>query len=86
MEELLRDLVTLGLAGLLCLLRLEAATFSAAEYDEPAVDGRRSTFRLRIAWYLVGFALIMGILVWQPHPPHKKVPAATAVQMESQKR
>ena len=54
MEELLRDLVTLGLAGLLCLLRLEAATFSAAEYDEPAADGRRSTFRLRIAWYLLG--------------------------------
>jgi len=65
-EELLRDLVTLGLAGLLCLLRLEAATFSAAEYDEPAVDGRRSTFRLRIAWYLVGFALIAAVLVIHP--------------------
>jgi len=37
--------------------------------------------------YLVGFALIMGILGWQPHPPHKKVPTAnTAVQMESKAR
>lgn len=36
--------------------------------------------------YLVGFALIMGILGWQPHPPHKKVPAAHPVQMESKVR
>lgn len=68
MEELLRDLVTLGLAGLLCLLRLEAATFSAAEYDEPAADGRRSSFLLRIAWYLLGFALIAAVLVIHPAP------------------
>jgi hypothetical protein len=67
-EELLRDLVTLGLAGLLCLLRLEAATFSAAEYDEPATDGQRSSFRLRIAWYLLGFALIAAVLVIHPAP------------------
>jgi membrane protease YdiL (CAAX protease family) len=67
-EELLRDLVTLGLAGLLCLLRLEAATFSAAEYDEPAAGGRRSTFRLRIAWYLLGFGLIAAVLVIHPTP------------------
>jgi len=67
-EELLRDLVTLGLAGLLCLLRLEAATFSAAEYDEPAGDGRWDSFRLRIAWYLLGFALIAAALVIHPAP------------------
>jgi Na+/H+ antiporter NhaD/arsenite permease-like protein len=36
--------------------------------------------------YIVGFALIMGIIGWQPHPPHKKVPAASAVQMESKTR
>ena len=36
--------------------------------------------------YLVGFALIMGILGWQPHPPHKKIPMAAAVQMESKTR
>jgi membrane protease YdiL (CAAX protease family) len=67
-EELLRDLVTLGLAGLLCLLRLGAATFSAAEYDEPASDGRQSTFRLRMAWYLLGFALVATALIVHPAP------------------
>ena len=68
MEELLRDLVTLGIAGLLCLLRLGAATFSAAEYDEPAADGRQTTFRLRIGWYLLGFALIWAALAVHPAP------------------
>jgi membrane protease YdiL (CAAX protease family) len=67
-EELLRDLVTLGIAGLLCLLRLGAATFSAAEYDEPAADGRQTTFRLRIGWYLLGFALIWAALAVHPAP------------------
>lgn len=68
MEELLRDLVTLGLAGLLCLLRLEAATFSAAEYDEPAADGRASTFRVRMAWYVLGLSLVLAALVIHPAP------------------
>ena len=68
MEDLLRVLVTLGVAGLLCLLRLGSATFSAAEYDEPAADGRRDTFRLRMAWYLLGFALIAAALIIHPAP------------------
>lgn len=68
MEELLRDLVTLGLAGLLCLLRLEAATFGAAEYDEPSTDGRGGTLRLRISWYLLGLALIAAALFIHPSP------------------
>jgi membrane protease YdiL (CAAX protease family) len=67
-EELLRDLVTLGLAGLLCLLRLEAATFSAVEYDEPSADGRASTFRLRMAWYVLGLVLVVAALVVHPAP------------------
>jgi membrane protease YdiL (CAAX protease family) len=67
-EELLRELVVLGLAGLLCLLRLEASTFSAAEYDEPAADGRRSAFRLRIAWYLLGSVMVAAVLVIHPAP------------------
>ena len=36
--------------------------------------------------YVVGFTLIMGILGWQPHPPHKKSPAVNTVQMENQTR
>ena len=39
--------------------RLEAERFSAAEYDE-SVDGRPPSFRRRIAWYGLGFALIAG--------------------------
>ena len=68
MEVLLRDLVALGLAGLLCLLRLEASTFSAAEYDEPAADGHASTFRLRIAWYVLGLCLVLAALLIHPAP------------------
>ncbi len=65
---MLRDLVTLGLAGLLCLLRLGAATFNAAEYDEPGADDRQGTFRLRIAWYVLGFALVAAALLIHPAP------------------
>ncbi len=36
--------------------------------------------------YVVGFVLILGLLGWQPHPPHKKVAATATVQMETQKR
>jgi len=36
--------------------------------------------------YIVGFALIMATLGWQPHPPHKKIPTANTVQEESQTR
>jgi hypothetical protein len=67
-EGQLRELVALGLAGLLCLLRLEAATFHAAEYDEPDADGRRGNVRLRIEWYLLGFAMVASVLVIHPAP------------------
>jgi hypothetical protein len=36
--------------------------------------------------YIVGFAIIMGVVGWQPHPAYKKVPAAAAVQVESKTR
>ena len=63
----LRTLIAMGLALLLVMLRLEAERFSAAEYDE-ATDGRPPSFRRRIAWYGLGFALIAGILVVHPSP------------------
>ena len=68
MVDLLRELVTLGIACLLCLLRLEAASFGAAEYDEPAADGRASTFRSRMAWYVLGLVLVVAALVIHPGP------------------
>ena len=61
----LQRFVAAGLALLLVMLRLEAERFSAAEYDEDQ-DGRPPSFRRRIAWYGVGFALITGILFIHP--------------------
>jgi len=31
--------------------------------------------------YVVGFAIILGMLGWQPHPPHKKSPTANTVDI-----
>jgi len=61
----LQRFVAAGLALLLVMLRFEAERFSAAEYDE-AKDGRPPSFRRRIAWYGIGFALITGILFIHP--------------------
>jgi hypothetical protein len=61
----LQRFVAAGLALLLVMLRLEAEHFSAAEYDDTK-DGRAPSFRRRIAWYGVGFALIAAILFIHP--------------------
>jgi CAAX prenyl protease-like protein len=63
----LQRLIAVGLALLLVMLRFEAAHFNAAEYDE-ATDGRPPSFRRRIAWYGLGFALIALILFIHPAP------------------
>jgi membrane protease YdiL (CAAX protease family) len=63
----LQRLIAAGLALLLVMLRLEAERFNAAEYDE-AKDGRPPSFRRRIAWYGVGFAIIAAILFIHPAP------------------
>ncbi len=63
----LQRLIAAGLALLLVMLRLEAAHFSAAEYDE-ATDGHPPSFRRRVAWYGLGFALIAAILFIHPAP------------------
>lgn len=63
----LRILIVLGLTGLLVMLRLEAQRFGAAEYDEPT-DGRPPSLTRRLAWYLLGFALVVGVLMVHPTP------------------
>src|SRR5215218_7139474 len=63
----LRTLVAVGLALLLVMLRLEAARFSAAEYDDP-VDGRAPSIRRRIAWYAIGILLVVAIFLVHPAP------------------
>ena len=61
----LQRMIAAGLALLLVMLRFEAERFSAAEYDE-AKDGRPPSFRRRVAWYGIGFALIAGLLFIHP--------------------
>jgi len=68
MEEPLRVLVAMALGLLLVLHRLEAERFGAAEYDEPARDGRRTSFLPRLAWYAVGLGLVVGIIIVHPAP------------------
>lgn len=63
----LRTLIAVGLALLLVMLRLEAARFSAAEYDDP-IDGRAPSLRRRGAWYAIGLVLVAGILLVHPSP------------------
>jgi hypothetical protein len=63
----LQRLTATGLALLLVMLRLESERFNAAEYDE-TTDGRPPSFRRRIAWYGLGFAIIVAILFIHPAP------------------
>ncbi len=67
METTVRVLVALALTGLLILLRLDAARFGAAEYDEPVPgEGRLRAWGRRIAWYALGIGLAIAIVVVHP--------------------
>jgi membrane protease YdiL (CAAX protease family) len=71
MEELfepLRVLVSVGLAGLLAMLRLEAERFGTAEYYEATRDGERPRAKRRLAWYGLGFAIAVLLLYVHPSP------------------
>jgi hypothetical protein len=63
----LRTLIAFGLALLLVMLRLEAAQFSAAEYDDP-IDGRAPSIRRRVSWYGIGMLLVAAIVIVHPSP------------------
>src|SRR4051794_18302507 len=68
MEDQLRVLVTLGLALLLVMLRLEAEKFGAAEYDEINSEGRPPALKWRLAWYLTGLTLLVFADLIHPNP------------------
>jgi membrane protease YdiL (CAAX protease family) len=71
MEEfvlLARSLVTIGLAAMLVMLRLDAERFGTAEYYEATRDGERPRVRRRLAWYGLGFAIAIAILFIHPAP------------------
>jgi CAAX amino terminal protease family. len=65
MLETLRILVGLGLTLLLVMLRLEAARFGAAEYDEPVGSHQPSVLR-RLAWYILGVGGVLALLLAHP--------------------
>jgi len=60
---LARTLISVGLALLLVMLRLDAERFGTAEYYEATRDGERPRIRRRLGWYGLGFALAVGILL-----------------------
>jgi hypothetical protein len=65
---LARSLISIGLVLLLIMLRLDAEKFGTAEYYEATRDGERPRFRRRIAWYGMGFAIVVALLFIHPTP------------------
>lgn len=66
--EPLRVLVSVGLAGLLAMLRLDAERFGTAEYYEETRDGERPRIRRRLSWYAMGVAIAIALLYIHPSP------------------
>ncbi len=65
---LARSLISIGLAALLIMLRLDAERFGTAEYYEATRDGQRPRVRRRLGWYALGFAIAIAILYVHPSP------------------
>ncbi len=55
LPEPLQYLLFIGFVALMCLLRLDAKRFSAAEWDTQ--DGEWRVWVSRISWYAAGIAL-----------------------------
>lgn len=64
-SESIRILTSSGFFMMLLILRLDASRFGAAEYYEP---GRHRTIWTRLAWYLIGGALLGALYVLHPAP------------------
>jgi hypothetical protein len=64
----LRVLMTVGLAGLLVILRFDAERFNAAEYNDIDRWGRPPSLFRRLAWYTLGIGLILVVLKVHPDP------------------
>ncbi|HXX61752.1 MAG TPA: CPBP family glutamic-type intramembrane protease, partial [Candidatus Sulfotelmatobacter sp.] len=64
----LRVLIVVAFTGLLVILRLDAARFGAAEYDDDAAGRGWRAGASRLAWYAVGLAIAAGIFVVHPTP------------------
>ena len=66
--DFLRMLMTIGLAGLLVILRFDAERFNAAEYNDIDRWGRKPSLARRLAWYVLGIGLILVVLKIYPDP------------------
>ncbi len=66
-----RGLVTVGLALLMAMLRLESERFGTAEYYEATRDGESPKIRRRLAWYGIGVGLALMILIIHPDPQNR---------------
>ena len=63
-----RVLIAVGFALMLVMLRLDAERFGTAEYYEATRDGERPSIMNRVAWYLLGVGLAVGIMLIHPSP------------------
>jgi membrane protease YdiL (CAAX protease family) len=68
MPDTLLVLVSVGVTGLLVLLRLDAARFGAAEYNETDRWGRRPSVLQRLAWYVLGIVGVVVVAMLHPAP------------------
>src|SRR5687767_532093 len=50
------------------MLRLESEKFGVAEYDDESPHIARARLRRRLAWYVVGLLLILGVNEIHPTP------------------
>ena len=66
--EVSRGLIVVGLTLLLAMLRLDAERFGTAEYYEATRDGERPRVRRRLAWYGLGFGIVIAMLYIHPAP------------------
>lgn len=63
-----RVLIAIGFALMLVMLRLDSERFGTAEYYEATRDGERPSLSSRLAWYLLGLALVAAMLFIHPSP------------------
>jgi hypothetical protein len=66
--EVLRVLMTVGLTGLLVILRFDAERFNAAEYNDLDRWGNPPSLARRLAWYTLGIGGILLVMVVYPLP------------------
>jgi membrane protease YdiL (CAAX protease family) len=66
-SEHFRIIIAVGLLLALLMLRLQAESFGAAEYDEPGNRYHRG-FWTRMCWYGLGLALLASIYYVHPQP------------------